>query len=208
MKILELFCGTKSFSTVAKEQGHEVFTIDFNAKFNPDMVVDMLYFNKKMLPKEWRNLDVLWCSPPCETFSLSGNSMYLGFPTTAKFYIGLALAYKCIEMIRELKPKFWIIENPRAGLRSIWFMKPLEKTTVTYCQYGSKNMKPTDIWNNFGFKGKCCKNGDSCHEPAPRGSNKGTSGEKSSEVRGIVPKQLCEEILKRIEADKGEGGKK
>lgn len=202
MKILELYSGTSSFGKVAKEKGHEVFAVDFNPKFKPDMVVDMLYFNKKMLPKEWRNPDVLWCSPPCETFSLSGNSMYMGFPTKSKTYIGLALAYKCIEMIKDLKPKYWVIENPRAGLRTVWFMKPLEKTTVSYCQYGFKNMKPTDIFNNFGFKGKCCKNGMDCHESAPRGSRTGTQGEKSSEYRGIIPPKLCEEILSLIESKK------
>jgi hypothetical protein len=60
-------------------------------------------------------------------------------------------------------------------------------------------MKPTDIWNNFGFNGKCCKNGDSCHESAPRGSGRGTQGEKSTELRGVIPVRLCEEILKTIE---------
>ena len=137
--------------------------------------------------------------PPCETFSLSGNSMFMGFPTTPKAYIGLALAYKCVEVIQWLTPRFWVIENPRAGLRSAWFMKPLPKTTVSYCQYGDKRMKPTDIWNNFGFNGKCCKNGDSCHESAPRGSGRGTLGEKSKELRGVIPPQLCREILKTIE---------
>ena len=202
MKILEVYCGTKSFSDMAKKLGYEVFTIDFNPKFKPDLCCDMLHFNIKMLPKEWRNPDILWCSPPCETFSLSGNSMYMGFPTKPKTYIGLALAYKCIELIQELKPKYWIIENPRAGLRSVWFMKPLPKTTVSYCQYGSKNMKPTDLWNNFNFIGRLCKNGDSCHESAPRGSRTGTQGEKSSEFRGIIPSQLCGEILEHIQ----EGG--
>lgn len=129
MKILEVYCGTKSFSNVAKAEGHEVFTIDFNHKFSPDMVCDMLYFNKRMLPKEWRKPDVIWFSPPCESFSLSGNSMYLGFPTGSKAYIGLALAFKCVELILDLKPKFWVIENPRAGLRSVWFMKQLQRTS-------------------------------------------------------------------------------
>ena len=195
MKVLELYCGTKSFSKMANLQMHESFTIDYNQKFKPDMVTNMLYLKQKMLPKEWRNPDILWCSPPCESFSMSGNSMYLGFPTGSKAYIGLALAYKCIEMIRDLKPKYWIIENPRAGLRSVWFMKPLQRTTVTYCQYGGKSMKPTDLWNNFGFVGKRCKNGDDCHESAPRGSGKGTSGEKSSEERGKIPQDLCLRIL-------------
>lgn len=199
MKIIEFYCGTKSFSKVAEKKGHKVFTIDFNPKFNPDLVTDMLYFNIKMLPKEWRSPDMIWCSPPCETFSLSGDSMYMGFPTKSKTYIGLALAYKCIELIRGLKPKYWVIENPRAGLRNVWFMKPLDKATVSYCQYGHKNMKPTDLWNNFNFQGKICKNGMSCHELAPRGSRTGTQGEKSTEHRGVIPEQLCKEILDLIE---------
>lgn len=199
MKILELFCGTKSFSKVAELKGHKCFTIDFNQKFNPDIVIDILYFKKEQLPKEWRNPDVIWCSPPCETFSLSGHNHFMGYPTNAKAFIGMALAFKCLEIIRELKPKYWIIENPRAGLRSMWFMKPLPITTVCYCQYGFKNMKPTDIWNNFGFEGKTCKNGDTCHESAPRGSKTGTQGEKSKEERYIIPSRLCEEILNIIE---------
>jgi len=198
LKGIELFCGTKSFSNVAEQiHGIDMFTIDFNPKFDPDFCCDALYLTKKMIPKEYRNPDILWCSPPCETFSLSGNSMYMGFPTTSKTYIGLALVYKCIEMIRELKPKYWFIENPRAGLRSVWFMKQLDRKEVTYCQYGMKNMKPTDIFTNLHewTPKPVCKNGDSCHESAPRGSGKGTSGEKSSEVRGIIPVDLCEEII-------------
>lgn len=198
MRIIEFFCGTKSFSKIAEKRGHKVFTIDFNPKFKPDMVCDMLYFDKKMLPKEWRNPDMIWCSPPCETFSLSGNSMFMGFPTGSKTYIGLALAYKCVELIMDLKPKYWVIENPRGGLRSIWFMKPLERTSVSYCQYGFNRMKPTDIWNNFGFEGRICNNGASCHESAPRGSKTGTQGEKSREARYVIPPQLCEEILDKI----------
>lgn len=198
MKVIELFCGTKSFSKEAEKVGFSTLTIDNNPKYLPDICTDLLYFNKKMLPKEWRNPDVVWCSPPCETFSLSGNSYYFGYPVNSRAYVGLALVYKCLELIRELRPKYWVIENPRAGLRSVWFMKPLEKTTVTYCQYGDTRMKPTDIWNNFGYVGKSCKNGDNCHTPAPRGSNTGTQGEKSKEDRYKVPDLLCRDILNEI----------
>ena len=62
MKILELYCGTKSFSNVAKDKGHEVFTVDFNPKFKPNICCNMLYFDIKILPKEWRNPDILWLS--------------------------------------------------------------------------------------------------------------------------------------------------
>jgi hypothetical protein len=200
LKGVELFCGTKSFSKVAEKHGIDMFTIDFNPKFDPDLCTDVIYLTKRMIPKEYRNPDILWCSPPCETFSLSGNSMYMGFPTNPKTYIGLALAYKCVQMIQDLKPKWWFIENPMAGLRSQWFMQPLPRREVTYCQYGMKNMKPTDIFTNltrWSPKLKC-KNGDDCHESAPRSSGRGTSGEKSREVRGIIPEALCEEIVNEI----------
>lgn len=58
-------------------------------------------------------------------------------------------------------------------------------------------MKPTDIWTNHPnpqFK-PACKNGDSCHEKAPRGSRTGTQGLKGSKERAIIPEQLCEHIV-------------
>jgi hypothetical protein len=58
-------------------------------------------------------------------------------------------------------------------------------------------MKPTDIWTNHPnpqFK-PACKNGDSCHEPAPRGSCTGTQKLKDSKERSTIPKQLCEYIV-------------
>lgn len=197
-KLLELFCGTKSVSKVFEKHGWKTFTVDFNKKFKPDLVCDMLYFNKSMLGKF--KPDVIWASPPCETFSMCGHNYYMGYPTNAKCYIGLALVYKTLEIIRELKPKYWFIENPRAGLRSVWFMKPLPRYTVTYCQYGFDRMKPTDIWTNAEWPNpKSCKNGDKCHTAAPRGSRAGTQGEKSTEVRGVIPEKLCEEIFKLVD---------
>ena len=59
MKVLEVFCGTKSFSKAAASLGIGTFTIDYNKRFNPNIVVDMLYFNIKILPKEWRRPDIL-----------------------------------------------------------------------------------------------------------------------------------------------------
>lgn len=201
MRILELFSGHASFSRIAKIAGHETFTVDYNPKFKPDMVIDIMQLHKKTLPQAFREPDVLWCSPPCETFSMAGDSWYMGLPTRSKSYLGLALAYKCVELIRELRPKAWFIENPRAGLRSAWFMRPLPRYTATYCQYGDDRMKPTDIWTNVeGWTPKCCNNGDNCHQRAPRGSKAGTQGEKSSEERAVIPDKLCAELMLAAEA--------
>ena len=81
------------------------------------------------------------------------------------------------------------------------FMKDLPRYTVTYCQYGDTRMKPTDIWTNHpntNFK-PMCKNGDDCHEKAPRGSKTGTQGLKGSIERSRIPKELCEYIVKICE---------
>jgi hypothetical protein len=81
-----------------------------------------------------------------------------------------------LALINELNPRYWFIENPRGGMRKMNFMQELPRYTITYCQYGDKRMKPTDIWTNHpapGFKPPC-KNGAPCHEPAPRGSKSGT----------------------------------
>lgn len=59
-----------------------------------------------------------------------------------------------------------------------------------------ERMKPTDIWTNHpnpSFK-PMCKNGDSCHVAAPRGSRTGTQGLKNAKERGVIPQQLCEHI--------------
>jgi hypothetical protein len=45
-----------------------------------------------------------------------------------------------------------------------------------------------------------CKNGDSCHVSAPRGSTTGTQGLKGAYERSKVPNDLCEEIVKILES--------
>jgi len=205
MKVLELFAGTKSFSKVAEEKGYKTFTIDNNEEFNPDLCIDILDFDISMLPKEFRNPDIIWASPPCTTFSVAsisthwkgGSKAYI--PKTEKSKKGLKIVEKTIKIIKELNPKFWIIENPRGVLRKVISLKR-EPTTITYCQYGDKRMKPTDLWNNFGFIGKRCKNGMPCHEPAPRGSRTGTQGLKNNKERSVVPERLCKEILDKLKA--------
>ena len=102
-----------------------------------------------------------------------------------------------VELIKELKPKYWFIENPRGGLRKMAFMKGLPRYTVTYCQYGDTRMKPTDIWTNHPSPNfnPACKRGDGCHEPAPRGSKTGTQGLKGAKERAVIPEKLCKHIV-------------
>ena len=86
------------------------------------------------------------------------------------------------------------------------WMQGLPRYTVTYCQYGDTRMKPTDIWTNHPdphFK-PMCKNGDPCHEKAPRGSATGTQGLKGSKERSVIPAQLCQHIVDICERGLGD----
>ena len=203
MKVLELFCGTKSISKAFEKAGHETFTVDNDPQHSPDLCINILEFEINDLPKEWRKPEVIWASPPCTTFSVASIGIYwdASKPKSWKTYIGLAIAKKTIEIIHELKPKYYFIENPRGMLRKQYFMESIFKKTVSYCKYGAKVQKPTDIWTNahHWITKQRCSPGDSCHESAKRGSDRGIQYLGGAVKRGIIPDLLCEEIVKVCE---------
>ena len=146
MRTVELFCGTKSFSKVAWENGHDIFTTDIDKEFSPDLCIDIMDLKRSMLPKK---IDIIWCSPPCTTFSVASLRWYWkdGKPKNEKCLKGIAIVKKTLEIIEEIKKDnpnlLWFIENPRGMLRKQECMQGLPRTTVTYCQYGFPMMKPT-----------------------------------------------------------------
>ncbi len=210
MKILELFSGTESFSKVARERGHEVFTIDNDPQFKSSLCKDIMDVVPEDIPFK---PDIIWASPPCQRFSVA--SIYRhwenGKPKHEGTWESLMVVSKTISLILSLKPRFWIIENPRGMLRKQKMMINLPRDTITYCQYGHPCQKPTDLWNNISCwtPRKMCKPGSDCHERATRSSKNGTQGYinkyldgKSDPVhRAVVPRELCEEIIKTIEND-------
>lgn len=200
MKVLELFAGSRSIGKEAEKLGMEVFSTDINDFPDIDYVVNILDFKTSKVPFQ---PDIIWASPPCTTFSVAsigthwmgGNKAYI--PKTKEAKTGLMIAHKTLEIIRYFEPKFFFIENPRGVLRKMDFMQHMMRHTVTYCQYGDSRMKPTDIWtNNMMWNPRpSCRNGDPCHEAAPRGSKTGTQGLTDSYNRSKIPEKLCREIL-------------
>lgn len=202
MKILELYCGTKSIGKVAKERGHQVYSVDIDVIHEPDLIADILKLDLSKLP--WVP-DVVWASPPCTTFSVAsmgkhwtgGSRAYI--PKTKAAIHGLKMMARTKGIILKLKPKLWFIENPVGVMRKVIGLSQYQHT-VSYCQYGDTRKKPTDIWTNAKWNNKpMCKNGAPCHEAAPRGSKTGTQGLAGAIERGVIPRQLCLEIIEACE---------
>lgn len=211
MKILELFAGTRSISKAFERKGHQTFSVEWNKDFeNIDLYEDV----NNLTPERVIELcggvpDVIWASPDCTTYSVAAISYHRRKnPLTGSLDPITAYATFCdttnkhvIELIKQLKPKYYFIENPRGGMRKMDFMQGLPRYTVTYCQYGDKRMKPTDIWTNYpepNFK-PACKNGAPCHVSAPRGARTGTQGLKGSAIRSQIPDELCNYIVEICE---------
>lgn len=218
MKILELFAGTRSIGKAFEAHGHEVFSVEWDKKFeNIDLYADILTVTADEIIEKFGKPDVIWASPDCTTFSIAAISHHRRKnPETGNLDPVSDYAKFCdkvdrhvLELIKQLNPKFYFIENPRGGMRKMEWMQGLPRYTLTYCQYeldkpaSQRRMKPTDIWTNHpnpNFK-PMCHRGSPCHEPAPRGSKTGTQGLKGSKERSVIPHMLCEHIVQICESE-------
>jgi hypothetical protein len=201
---LELFAGQRCIGMAFERRGHRVFSIDNDTRHKGiSWYADIGVITARDILERFGKPDVIWASPDCSSYSIAAISHHrtkepcgnLAPKSDYALYCD-AVNQNVLRLITELRPLYWFIENPRGGLRKMAFMKGLPRYTVTYCQYGDERMKPTDIWTNHpapGFK-PICKNGASCHTPAPRGSKTGTQGRKGKILRSLIPGALCDHI--------------
>lgn len=228
MKVLELFSGTGGVSKEFRARGHETFEIDWDQKFDCDIHMDLEQLTTDMVLEKFGVPDVIWIAMDCTTFSLAAISKHrVRNKETGNLDPISEYAKKCdnvdqnvlkvLEELRNINPNMlFFIENPRACLQNMTWMKPYDKYkhTITYCKYltdrplEERRMKPTNIWTNHPNPKFLppCKNGDPCHVPSPRGSQTGTQGMKNAKERSTYPPLLikhmvdiCEEYYKEGE---------
>lgn len=195
MNTVELFCGTKSFSKIAEQMGYKTFTVDLESKRNPDLVKNILDLNANELPS---NIDFLWASPPCTEYSKAKSRGVRDIDGANKIVL------KTLELIKELKPKYWVIENPQTGLlKKQEFMKDIPFVDASYCKYGMPYRKQTRFWTNIpNLKLKTCHkdcnamNGNKHIGSAGNGRAKWTNKSYSVLEKYAIPSELIKEFLK------------
>lgn len=211
MVVLELFAGTRSIGKAFEEKGHKVYSVEWDKQFdNIALYADIGTLTAEQVIELCGGVkpDVIWASPDCTTYSIAAISHHRTKEKSGNLAPKSDYAKFCdnvnrnvLKLIAELKPKYFFIENPRGGFRKMDFIQGIPRHTVTYCQYGDKRMKPTDIFTNHPdpqFKPPC-RNGAPCHERAPRGSKSGTQGLKDKVERARIPEELCKHIVEICE---------
>ena len=127
MKVLELFAGTRSIGRAFEEKGHEVFSIDWDESFeNIDLHADILTVTADYILENFGRPDVIWASPDCTTYSVAAISHHRRREESGNLAPVSQYAKTCDavnehvhKLIRELRPKYWFIENPRGGMRKM-----------------------------------------------------------------------------------------
>lgn len=204
MKVLELFSGMECLSNAFRARGHEAYTIDWEESLPSSRHCDIGTLKAEEILRDFGKPDVIWAAFDCTTFSVAAISHHRRQdPVTGNLDPVSEYAKRCdevdqhvLDLIRQLDPKVFVIENPRGGLRKMTWMKGLWRQTTTYCQYGFPYMKPTDFFSNVNLYLKPpCRNGDPCHEAAPRGSRHGLQGVRTAKDRSVYPTALCEHIV-------------
>lgn len=208
MKVLELFSGFAGISKAFEAKGHKTFKIDWDERFNADMHVDISKLQLEDLPEEWRHPDVVFAGSDCSSYSIAAISKHRKKnpktgnldPISDKAKFSDEMNRHVRSLVKEMGAKIFIMENPVGAMRKMDFVQDLIRNETTYCSYGFTYRKATDFFSNIDLHLKQpCKNGDPCHEKAPRGARTGLQAIKDPALKAVYPPKLCEHIVEECE---------
>jgi len=207
MNVLDIGYGTGSATVAFRAHGHRVVGVDW--EHEATICGDWTDENT------WAEIDChgpydfVWFSPDCSIFSMANMrwepNIRDGVPISERAIREVEGIKLVLHKIERMRPKYgFIMENPRALMRTMDFVKNLHRVTVTYCQYGDTRQKPTDLFGHIPatFRPKECRRGHRCHTPAPRGSRDSTQGMDTKEA-GMIPYGLSLAIYKAIIESQG-----
>jgi hypothetical protein len=217
VRVLDLYSGLGGWSQPALDGGHEVTRVEWDQRL-ADTVPNTVRADitavtaDQLIELAGGKPDLILASPPCEAWSvmvLSRNWYPDYTPKSPRAEAAIQMVSHTLDLIRAIDPEFWVMENPRGMMRKHPVVAGLERRTVTYCHYGEKRMKPTDLWSDRWMPSlvlaPACKNGDPCHVRAPRGSMTGTQGMSGRQngywEKSLIPYPLARDVTDAAATD-------
>lgn len=127
MKVLELFAGTRSIGKAFEENGHEVFSVEWDKQHeNINWYTDIGQIKAQDIIEKFGKPDVIWASPDCTSYSIAAISHHRTREDDGNLAPKSDYAKFCdsvntnmLQLIKELNPTYFYIENPRGGMRKM-----------------------------------------------------------------------------------------
>lgn len=152
MKIVDLYCGLGGWARGLIDTGHDVTgydIVDFSKEY-PGKFVHCNLLNKCEFPA---NVDVIVASPPCTDFSKAS------FPLSWKAVVNnppdipfaKRLFNRAYEIIEELKPKYFIIENVRGAQAYVGKAKEHFGSRYLWGKYPALTVNGNDLYGKYNL---------------------------------------------------------
>lgn len=212
IRCVDFFSGLGGFSKAFLDRGHNVVRIDNDPKFAKvpkTMIADIFTLDPEDLPQQ---PDILLMSPPCNCFSVASISHYWenGRPKNEKTLAAIALVERALWLKDQIKPKWWILENP-VGMLIHVLGPPIEKTwwaawfsdkDTIVKELGGKPLKPTYLWGKIPSIDWPVRPTE--YIRAASGSKNGIQNSSiSPALRAMIPYEFGKALCLSIEQERG-----
>lgn len=183
MRVLDLCTEFGSETAAFRDRGHEVVMLGIEG--NVDIKCDV----RQYFPSIDDKYDFIIAHPPCTEFSKA--NWRLG--KYKDRHPDMSIFDACFRIIKTLKPKYYMIENPQGAAR---YFIGNPQVTINYGDYGHYCKKPTDLWGEFPWFFSQTK------DVYVRGYHNNNAYNKigCSKKRSLLPYGLSLAICKAIEA--------
>lgn len=149
---IDLCSGRGGLSKAFVGASWSVLTVDNDPQFNPTICADVRQLTLddicatlgiESLRPAYEKI-VMVMSPPCQRFSIANYR----WPKKG-IREALEIVGACLELVADIQPDYWLMENPRGRMR--WFVPARPLATIRLKGLGYRTAKPTDLWGNIPF---------------------------------------------------------
>ena len=171
---VELFSGkTQAFSQIASALGYSTFTVDVDPGCSPNLVADIRLLKSADIPQCPL---ILWATPPdspafhdARQWASDGS----WFPETTAAETAIELYRATVNLISEINPTWWFVENPTTLLRKMPVNTSFNRGypsrirhALKHAAYGGNQIGQSDILTN-AYWWKPSTSADRANDEAP-----------------------------------------